>query len=549
MYAVIASYMYDNDYADNLEFYPEGTRIEFNGGVGVGVLINTLVFNHDGKIDADEVANLVVGALGAATGGLIGGVIAGPAGALIGISLGAMLTISITELHFIEKFEDWKDQYAQEHPDSALGQWFAAENEAERVMDISLQANLDFKYDTANGFWKWLMGEGETSEAYNTAITANVEVEKAGWDTISDWLKKPAQWGEDVVKKGISLLKDGWESVSEWIKRAAQWGENTIKKGIGLFNDGWKNVSGWIYENFWGGELNKAIGLYRVASVWKNVAGWIYENFWGGELNKAIGIYRNSSVWKNVAGWIYDNHWGGELNKAIGLYKGGWSNVWNWIKQPDQWGSDIVQKRIEIIRHGWDTVYNWIKKAAQWGTDLVERAIDLKKNGWTTVTSWVQSHLGTGTVSVGVSVHSSSSAKGVKANGGVFENGAWRDINRYASGGLPMGSQLFWAREAGPELVGTLGGHTAVMNNDQIVASVSNGVAKAIAGIRFRLTSMPTYSGGGFSEESLYNAFVRALADTSETIELDGEVIYRKMLGRNRQETYRTGNNPMMAMA
>ena len=31
LYAVIASYMYDNNYADNLEFYPEGTRIEFNG--------------------------------------------------------------------------------------------------------------------------------------------------------------------------------------------------------------------------------------------------------------------------------------------------------------------------------------------------------------------------------------------------------------------------------------------------------------------------------------------------------------------------------------
>ena len=47
--------------------------------------------------------------------------------------------------------------------------------------------------------------------------------------------------------------------------------------------------------------------------------------------------------------------------------------------------------------------------------------------------------------------------------------------------------QLFVAREAGPELVGTLGGHTAVMNNDQIVSSVSAGVARAISNIRFYL--------------------------------------------------------------
>mgnify|MGYP007022098938 CR=1 FL=1 len=40
---------------------------------------------------------------------------------------------------------------------------------------------------------------------------------------------------------------------------------------------------------------------------------------------------------------------------------------------------------------------------------------------------------------------------------------------------------MFIAREKGPELVGNLGSHTAVMNNDQIVASVSDGVFKAVS--------------------------------------------------------------------
>ena len=39
--------------------------------------------------------------------------------------------------------------------------------------------------------------------------------------------------------------------------------------------------------------------------------------------------------------------------------------------------------------------------------------------------------------------------------------------------------QVFMAREAGPELVGTIGNRTAVVNNDQIVASVSQGVYEA----------------------------------------------------------------------
>lgn len=51
---------------------------------------------------------------------------------------------------------------------------------------------------------------------------------------------------------------------------------------------------------------------------------------------------------------------------------------------------------------------------------------------------------------------------------------------RYATGGFPSMGQMFIAREAGPELVGTIGGRNAVVNNNQIVESVSSGVYKAV---------------------------------------------------------------------
>ena len=66
------------------------------------------------------------------------------------------------------------------------------------------------------------------------------------------------------------------------------------------------------------------------------------------------------------------------------------------------------------------------------------------------------------------------------AEGGVLTSFGWQPIQKYAAGGSPGMGQMFIAREAGPELVGTLGGNTAVMNNDQIVASVSAGVYKAV---------------------------------------------------------------------
>lgn len=52
--------------------------------------------------------------------------------------------------------------------------------------------------------------------------------------------------------------------------------------------------------------------------------------------------------------------------------------------------------------------------------------------------------------------------------------------SNFATGGFPTEGQLFFANEAGPELVGTMGGHTAVANNDQIVEGIRQGVYDAV---------------------------------------------------------------------
>jgi hypothetical protein len=91
-----------------------------------------------------------------------------------------------------------------------------------------------------------------------------------------------------------------------------------------------------------------------------------------------------------------------------------------------------------------------------------------------------------------------------KASGGIYKNGQWHDVTAFAAGGSPMSGQMFIAREAGPELVGSIGGNTAVVNNDQIVASVSAGVAQAVASVL----------GNGGSTNDI-------------TIKVDSEVLYR----------------------
>lgn len=64
--------------------------------------------------------------------------------------------------------------------------------------------------------------------------------------------------------------------------------------------------------------------------------------------------------------------------------------------------------------------------------------------------------------------------------------GAWNGraprIPKRANGGFVTTGDMFIANEAGPELVGTIGGRTAVANEGQIVAGISSGVAAASRG-------------------------------------------------------------------
>lgn len=110
------------------------------------------------------------------------------------------------------------------------------------------------------------------------------------------------------------------------------------------------------------------------------------------------------------------------------------------------------------------------KKTVSIGIGFVKNSLS---NLWSSVTGF----FGGKTVNVGTKATK-------KANGGIYTGGMWHNITKYALGteNAPAG-QLFIAREAGPELVGTIGGHTSVVNNDQIVASVSDGVARAVRSV------------------------------------------------------------------
>lgn len=92
------------------------------------------------------------------------------------------------------------------------------------------------------------------------------------------------------------------------------------------------------------------------------------------------------------------------------------------------------------------------------------------------------------------------------------------DVVTYADGGLVDSGQLFIAREAGAEMVGSIGNHTAVANNDQIVEGISEGVAFANVGV-----------------VAAINQLISVVQQIDPTVELDGLTLSRGLKKYERQ--------------
>ena len=187
---------------------------------------------------------------------------------------------------------------------------------------------------------------------------------------------------------------------------------------------------------------------------------------------------------KNGSIKTYNNHWNGLNNRGTktttltvkDATKNGtvpkFLTQWNGLK------SGKANKTLGLSGTKYSTLSNYANK---WG-NVYSKSAKLNLSVYMSNSDYeklkLYGSIGTHTSSSG-NTHSGG-GRGF-ATGGVFTGSSWQAITQYASGGQPSQGQMFIAREAGPELVGTLGGKTAVMNNDQIVASVSNGVYQANA--------------------------------------------------------------------
>ena len=253
-----------------------------------------------------------------------------------------------------------------------------------------------------------------------------------------------------------------------------------------------------------------------VKKYWSEKVGKV-KDFTTNVKNNAKDWWKNTKAWWNEKVGKVSEFTTGVKNKASDW----WSNVKSW------WSNAIDKKEVKkftanVKKAGgtwWKDVSNeWKEKVINAGRTLkigISFAKDALSNMWSSVTKF----FGGKTVSVDTKATK-------KADGGVFSGGSWKPIKKYAVGGIPNMGQMFVAREAGPELVGTLGGHTAVMNNDQIVSSVSVGVAQAV--------------------KEVIQPLIRTSAGNNQPIQivLDGKVIFDSTRQSAQEYFNRTGRSP-----
>lgn len=235
----------------------------------------------------------------------------------------------------------------------------------------------------------------------------------------------------------------------------------------GIFTGDWERAWGGIKEIFVGiWDYIKGIAL----SIWEYLKGiWnaIKENV--------------ESIWNGIKSF-FSTIWGGIKDAA--------TSIWNGIK-------NVVMGVVNGLKNGITTAFNAVKSFLTSCFNTIKNVATSIWNGiWGCIKGVINGILG------GIEGMVNGVIKGLNfminalnklsfdvpdwvpvIGGGKFgfniQNVSEVSIPRLADGGVLNSGQMFIARESGPELVANLGRQTAVMNNDQIVESVSNGVAAA----------------------------------------------------------------------
>lgn len=448
--------------------------------------------------DAGGWSAIMSGALTGSTGATtVGGSIAAGVGGMLTIALPVALSFAIVKLAFEWTYEKHKDEEGVEEVyQAALGDlgYVTKNKDGSYTVDQNMVINFKTMFSWIPGVYQtfrdWVVKNvlPEGADYSNGEYTLWEELKISfdiAWGFITKPLQKFSEWIADKILPDNAQYADGEYTLSQQLKISFEVAVEWIKKG---------------FKSLW--EL-----LFGGGSEGEN-----------DPLHGGSGGSYSVDVSANV-----------EAKKTGALEKAG--NILNWLTGRDD-GTTVTTNKARVEKSkGWAgrSFLNWLTggkgnsngdtvttnttrlaKSKGWAGKTYAQAITGSKSGNTsgTFTTYVKPNYG-GYSSFaqlvyngknGLDVHAKmiidklEAGKGVHidgtsgrayinlATGGMLVGQHWKPIPQYAGGTLSAAQgQIFVAREAGPELVGSIGGHTAVMNNNQIVASVAYGVQSAVS--------------------------------------------------------------------
>ena len=292
---------------------------------------------------------------------------------------------------------------------------------------------------------------------------------------------------------GIDQIKDGWEKMTTKINDSIEkmrvkmslW-ENSVNSALQIvktkvtkLKDDWisayETLGGWIYD--WTEGIKTT---YRVAfDIIGDKAAEFRDKFTKRFDEIKSGVATSvEGVKKHVTDFFTDF----SIMQSVAKFRDDILDFFNGIFGKD--GNSGVQKTFNNIKNTivgtFNTIKNDIKTPINYIIDAIEGLINSTIHG----INWILSALPQIKFEVPgaqfIREHSSLDIPDTISFGASIS--AINDVTlpRLANGGMINSGQLFLARESGAELVGQYGGKSAVMNNEQIVRAVADGVYRAM---------------------------------------------------------------------
>lgn len=190
-----------------------GAIIGLLAGMAIGIELDSTIFNFDGKLDKNEIYNLLALAIGTIGGAAIGFMIGGPLGAVLGLTIGLVIafgSILLDKSGVFAKIDEWFSG-VKRHFQEKIDYW------REHLPQDGSGLAAAFIFGIIEGIWTATLGPLFTQLGeWANALIKKVK-EFFGIHSPSTVF---AVIGKDMINGLLQGLKDKWNSITEWFRGA-----------------------------------------------------------------------------------------------------------------------------------------------------------------------------------------------------------------------------------------------------------------------------------------------------------------------------------------